>query len=313
VSDLSSDLKLLEREQTTESGAKDRLVGMFKSLDDKLNSKEDLLYHFRMILLERVARREGCCVVMLGESKTRLAVRALSLTIKGRGEQLPIDVASEARVAPGISFVRPLKEIFPDEMAHFNRSLGLESALLPSVTSGLPFKASIERLTENLIVGLQNDFPATAGAVSKTAEKVTTRTTEGLIGPFPSDGFEPARGDFPKCSICLANIHPDDFMWRRLQTVETLEEIGNRESGPGKEAGVGRAIQDGPSSTDAFLHLCYSCQNIARDLAASTVPSRKADVSPPILPWDLPPHSGEAVAANRARMKLQIDEHLLEE
>ncbi|KAI9006882.1 hypothetical protein DFJ74DRAFT_689687 [Hyaloraphidium curvatum] len=307
---------------------RERLVALFSRLDGRLSSKEDLLHHFRTALLARTARRLGCSHVFLGDSSGRIAVRALSLTIKGRGERMPLDVAAESRPFPGLTFLRPLRDVLPDEIAAFNRFRRLEPVAVPGVASAMPFKASIDRLTEHLVVGLQAEFPATTGAVYKTAYKVDTLTTRGKLvryGPSGREQAVPVAGSFPACALCLGDVHPGDYGWRRDRTVESLDQIGTgpaadgeAHEGNGHQAGARGEPAHAPDDPgDLFRDLCYACQNIARDLAASAVPGRRdlrhSESAAAVAAMDLPPHSAAAIAANRAKMRAAVAEFLLED
>ena len=65
-----------------------------------VDAREDFLWMLRMRMLDRVARRFGCQWIMLGESATRVAIRTLAATSKGRGYTLPWDVGAASPSSP---------------------------------------------------------------------------------------------------------------------------------------------------------------------------------------------------------------------
>lgn len=247
------------------------------------------------------------------------------MTIKGKGEHLPLEIAGDALLDPHLQVARPLKELLPDELVHFNRIRTLTEVPLPDLTSGLPFKASIDRLTETLVVGLQKEFPATVGAVAKTAGKVTTTTTIGRIGPFtkkenprPEEGWK----EGVICAVCQGDVGEGDYMWRRERTVESLKEIGQIKAYVEQEqAGQKSTFTDPPFNSDTddiCVHLCYGCQNIARDLASSSSSGVKwagslSSELELLKRWPMPGYSLEAIARNREKMREEIKGFLLGE
>lgn len=220
---------------------------------------------------------------------------------------MPLEIAGEAHIAPGLTFIRPLREVLPDEIAMYNRVKELRVLQVPSIVSAEQPNASIDRLTENLLVGLQRSFPATMGAVSKTAYKVQTRTTDGLVGPFQNQPEPTEELAFFKCAICYSYIHPDDADWRRRRTVESLDDL-NRDVDPHKEDKLLAGIEE---TGELFRHLCYGCQNVARDLVdrKGPLPAEGADNGR----LDFPPYGVKAIASNREKMKVMIGEFLIED
>ncbi|CAG8463658.1 9994_t:CDS:2 [Diversispora eburnea] len=85
------------------------------------------------------------------DCSTRLATKIISLTSKGRG-------------------------------------FSFETVFIPSLTSLRPSKSSIERLTEDFIVGLERDYPSTVSTIARTGSKLTT-----------SNSID----DENRCALCL--------------------------------------------------------------------------------------------------------------
>jgi cytoplasmic tRNA 2-thiolation protein 2 len=163
-------------------------VGNLNHLRDALSAlpkgtgREALVRQLRARLLLSMARTEGCDVLIFGDSMTRQAIRALTLTAEGRGFVMPEETAgvraygdgkelgvSEFAPQPGKSmskvlfiticidritetlvFLRPLRDLLSKEIGVYNWFKGLDTSLVlrPTMVSRHPIKGSIERLTE---------------------------------------------------------------------------------------------------------------------------------------------------------------------
>ncbi|KAJ1972989.1 Cytoplasmic tRNA 2-thiolation protein 2, partial [Dimargaris xerosporica] len=148
------------------------LLQQYLASATKLSTREDLLWHLKQTLLHRVARKHRCEFIVVGDTCTRLAVKAIAMTSKGRGYSLPFDLGTGAGWFQDVRFVRPFRDCMDREVVLYNRFKGLEAVHTPSVTTGLPIKSSIDRLTEDFIKGLDRDFPSTTSTVTRTAAKL---------------------------------------------------------------------------------------------------------------------------------------------
>ncbi|RKP37480.1 hypothetical protein BJ085DRAFT_29496 [Dimargaris cristalligena] len=184
----------------------------------KLTAKEELLADLRTSLLLQRARQHGCELVFLGDTCTRLAIRVIALTSRGRGYSLPVELGDGSQW---------FKEVVTP----------------PSFTTGLPVKASIDRLTEDFIVGLDRDFPSTTSAVTRTAAKLT-----------PRDGLDLRK----QCLLCLMPVETDIPQWKSDITVRTNTDSQSTKDAQGPSS---------PSTLNLTSHLCYACQNTLSELA----------------------------------------------
>ncbi|KAI8813537.1 hypothetical protein BJ742DRAFT_788629 [Cladochytrium replicatum] len=260
----------------------------------KFSSKEDLIYQYRSQLLLQIAREENCQAMLLGDNATRLAIRVISQTSKGRGFSLPLEIAGDTNFHGDVIVTRPLREILSKEVAFFNHYEGIEFIARPKLTTGMPAKQSIDRLTEDFIVGLMNDYPATVNTVYRTASKVST----GLDRP-----------DVSKCPLCGGPVQAESNQWRRRHTISKLGESSAEngssdnkcdDSGCCGSGGCGSNVE----SVNVQPLLCYGCQNLPSD----------RDPKKPLL---LPPYvldgikSKEQVGRNRAYMEEVVQEFIL--
>ncbi|KAK9727632.1 Cytoplasmic tRNA 2-thiolation protein 2, variant 2 [Basidiobolus ranarum] len=140
----------------------------------KATAKEDMISYLKNKLLIQIAKRENCSIILLGDSSTRIAVKCIAYTSKGRGFSLPYDVAAEIEVEKGVGYLRPLRDCLTKELGIYNYLHKLETVFVPTITTGAPIKASIDRLTEEFITSLDRDFPSTVSTVVRTASKLTT-------------------------------------------------------------------------------------------------------------------------------------------
>ncbi|KAJ3045491.1 Cytoplasmic tRNA 2-thiolation protein 2 [Rhizophlyctis rosea] len=168
----------------------EKLQKCFSALG-KLSSKEDLLHYLTMQLLYAAARRNDCHGLLLGDNSTRVAIRTIAQVSKGRGFAMPIDVASECDWLRDVILLRPLRDVDAKEIGLCNQYEGLETVHVPNLTTAMPTKASIDRLTEDFITGLQRDFPSTVSTVARTAFKTSTE--------WNAEGVE-------RCALCSGLI-----------------------------------------------------------------------------------------------------------
>ncbi len=122
-----------------------------------------------------------CTQIFTSESSTSLAITLLSGIAIGRGMQIPRDVSFRDGVrmqnseseegAAGVDLIRPLREFSSEEVETYNTfhpyGSGLEKWFF--ATDAL---ASIERLTESFVCGLQRDFPSTIPTLFRTGDKL---------------------------------------------------------------------------------------------------------------------------------------------
>jgi cytoplasmic tRNA 2-thiolation protein 2 len=137
------------------------------------SSKEDLIQYYTTLALELEARRLGCNMIMYGDNSTLLAIKTISNTSKGRGISLHLELAIEnLDPVAQILHVKPLRDILGKEIGIFNQYREVNSFLHPNITTGMHKKASIERMTAEFILELENEFPSTVSTITRTAFKI---------------------------------------------------------------------------------------------------------------------------------------------
>ncbi|TPX32592.1 hypothetical protein SmJEL517_g04263 [Synchytrium microbalum] len=223
-----------ERQKTP----RERLIRSLSSAS-KMSSREDLIQYYRQQLLIQVAREHSCPYILLGDSATRTAIKIISGVCKGRGFGLPALVASESTQGDVI-ILKPMRDLTSKEVAVLAQLCEINVNTVRSFDTGLPAKSSIDRLTEDFILGLQVDFPSTTSTVLKTGFKVET-------------GHD-SKAHVTQCPLCGGAVEPASHEWRSSHTVSSL-------------------IPPIPLSSppkDSSRGLCYGCQNVAWDLGDNT-------------------------------------------
>ncbi|KAJ3019441.1 Cytoplasmic tRNA 2-thiolation protein 2 [Thoreauomyces humboldtii] len=280
----------------------------------KATAKEDMLELLVNKAILRIARKEGCSVVAVGDSSTRMAVKVLSMTSKGRGFALPVEMTENATWYEGMRIIRPLRDILSKEVAFFNRFENVSSVISPDFTTGMPARTSIDRLIETFVVGLQNDFPMTVNTVVRTASKVPSAYQDKGIA---------------SCPLCDGPVQPDSKDWRTRHTVTHLPEpeasstdSADTSKAPPIEFDHPAPGTDSTSShlTDVSRFFCYSCQNICRDVVdTASTGRRKQTAENPATPADafvLPGYIDEEIKTLQSRsrewMKSEISDFLID-
>uniref|UniRef100_A0A8C4VY78 Cytoplasmic tRNA 2-thiolation protein 2 n=1 Tax=Gopherus evgoodei TaxID=1825980 RepID=A0A8C4VY78_9SAUR len=172
----------------------EQLIRLFGSVKT-LTAKEELLQTLRNHLILHTARTQGYSKVMMGESCTRLAVKLLTNLSLGRGASLAMDTGFSDDRHGDVVVVRPMREYSAKEIAFYNHLFGVPTVFTPALDTKALEKASIHRVIERFVYGLQAEFPSTVSTVYRTGEKLSV--TPGDASP----AAEPER-----CLLCLCAL-----------------------------------------------------------------------------------------------------------
>ncbi|XP_042866004.1 cytoplasmic tRNA 2-thiolation protein 2-like [Penaeus japonicus] len=180
----------LLKSQSLEESAKDLLISC-----KSLSAKEDLAEQLRRDLILQAAEALGYEKVFLGDNATSLSVAILGNVAIGRGSQLPGRVHFKS-VHRGIEMYRPMREILQNEIQHYVKIHSLLTVQAPSFqTKG----QSITSCTEDFVMGLQKDFPATIPTIFRTGDKLMSSSSEQSRRTTP----EPVVGVSSCNEICV--------------------------------------------------------------------------------------------------------------
>ncbi|KAJ2702954.1 Cytoplasmic tRNA 2-thiolation protein 2 [Coemansia sp. IMI 203386] len=228
---------------------RERLHRLFDSLGSATN-RESLLDAIKTYLLARLARESGCSVLLMGDSATRIASKIVSLTSRGRGFSLPLEVASECAWLDGLTVVRPMRDFVAKEIAFLNLWAGFRSVVVPTFTTGAPAHASIDRLTEAFVVGLDRDFASTVPTVCRTVQKLEPRPEALVASP---------------CLVCGMPVDPNSQTWRSRLTVSDapLHSSASEPASIPADADISTSASSAAAPPlDISTRLCYACQSV---------------------------------------------------
>merc|ERR550534_946841 len=170
-----------------------QLNNLFDSVHN-ITAQEDLLYRLKQRLINFAAMKSGHTKIFLGSTGTRLAGQLLTAMAQGRGAQIADEVGfSDNR--SGVPCLRPMREFVDKEVGYLAHFLRVVSVSIPTLSTKLGAAASIGRLTEDFVVKLQTDYPATISTLFRTGDKFRS------IG-VSSDGKEAGS----ECLMCGSQI-----------------------------------------------------------------------------------------------------------
>ncbi|XP_028983048.1 cytoplasmic tRNA 2-thiolation protein 2 isoform X2 [Betta splendens] len=250
-----------------------------------LTARQNLLNTLRQHLLVHMARTRGYSKLMLGDSRTRLAVKLLTSLSLGRGAQLAQDTGfSDSRYGDIIS-VRPMRDHSAKEVFYYNHLFHVTFLFIPSLDTKMTDKASVQRLTESFVTKLQEEFPSTVSTIYRTSEKLQT------AGRCSSTGDQCER-----CLLCLCTLDTavDDASafqatliseqlsqtaWPRVDRSKVAKHQGKPEStsftaqycsakAGAQDCGGCCSFAKEPEPMDLRSLLCYSCQLTIRDMSS---------------------------------------------
>ncbi|RIA91741.1 hypothetical protein C1645_847160 [Glomus cerebriforme] len=293
------DAKILQQEDSIFSPS-EKLLNLLNNIS-KLTAKEDFIWYLKLCYLIDTARKNGCTRLFLGDCSTRLSIKIISLTSKGRGFSLPLETSGETDWFKDVIITRPMKDMLSKEIGIYNQFAGLEDIYIQSVTSMMHAKASIERLTEDFIVRLEKEFPSTVSTIARTGAKLT-----------PSDYILEEN----RCIICLMPYQENNKIWQNriiVMTIPSLQQSNGCSniqqlhcSKNSKNPYDCSNVSNDESMTNIEFTdlLCYGCRVNMRDIK---VANNKTI---------LPPYVAEGVEEkkkkdNRKQMRKHIEEYLL--
>ncbi|CAO3631696.1 unnamed protein product [Mucor fragilis] len=266
----------------------------------KTTAKEDLLWNIKMEMLVTVARREGCPYIFMADSATRQAIKMISMTSKGRGYSVALDVSVDnTQSFKDLCIMRPMKDMLSKEIGFYNHFANVtQFETLPyNFSTMMPGKTSIDRLTEEFIVSIEREFPSTVSTICRTVMKLT-----------PSADMDLTR----TCAICLMPFEADIGAWRQHITVTDVLDADESKTKQ-QSAGCGDCSNpdggccssgsaDKEPRIDMNTFLCYSCQVNLKDYNEESVAS-------------LPPYVAENVCdqSRDSRLLSQIKGFLIED
>ncbi|KAH9247999.1 hypothetical protein BASA81_014374 [Batrachochytrium salamandrivorans] len=245
------------------------------------------------------ARKHGCTGLVLGDSSTAIAIRVIANTSKGRGLSLPADIG-DSDWHRDVHLLRPMRDILSKEIGIFNHLCKLETVAHTSFATLLPTKTSIDRLSQDFIVGLEQDFPATVSTIARTAFKINTDHMTKKI-----------------CPLCEGPVDNIDYFASIDSLVQAPAVSCKPIGGDATECCSSTQTQSkccqGAGSTasqlDIYHLLCYACRNIAHDI--SKPQQSNTSMQTTVLPGYVMRNSSQRLS--RESMKAQISDYLIDD
>lgn len=216
-------------------GTLDRTLSCLRSK----SSQEDVVEIQRGHLYMQAARHHDCAAIMLGDSATRLAAKALSLVAQGRGERLAEDIAESVRLdSTGFKelwLLRPNKRLLQTELLMFAQQVGVPCEIQRAADDR---PDSIGGLTQQYFVDLEAQFPSLVNTVARITDKL-----------IRVDGA----ADELACAVCRSSIATDSDDWDSRVVIDRLDNETDRD---------GTQQEQAPP-------LCYGCRVTFTDATES--------------------------------------------
>ncbi|KAJ3394050.1 Cytoplasmic tRNA 2-thiolation protein 2 [Lobulomyces angularis] len=204
---------------------------VFKHYISSIQSKDsvqDSIKNIKLRLILQHAKDRNCGLIFFGDNSTRIACQSIAMASKGRGYSFPIDFSLSTSWYNGFVIIKPLKDILVKEIGIYNKLNNLDSfPFFDGLEKLFGNKVSIDKLTEDFIIGLDVEFPSTVSTIFKTITKATTSVNDTCL----------------PCKNCLGPIKSNCDIWLASHSVTRLETITN----PVEELEVRN------------IELCYSC------------------------------------------------------
>lgn len=288
--------KKFER-QETRTHRTEKLKNLFDA-KSSMTAKEDLLRTLRSKLLLTTARNLSYSKIMFADCASRISVRLLSDISQGRGGDLPYDTGFSDDRHGDVIFTRPMREFMTKEIALYNFFNNVETVLIPTLGTMSHSHASIDRLTEDFVSGLQADFPFTVSTIFRTGDKLSVKDVSDDVAACALCGVpmsvDPTLLSTLTDSVSSVKLNTDDE--NTPQSASSSDCCGGCSSGCSTSSSEQELTKE--NILDTF---CYGCRLTFKD--------SKFSVS------DLPSSVLEAAKKvhHRAQMKEQIKDFLFDE
>ena len=174
---------------------KSNLLKIFDSLEN--DTKQQLLGILRNNLLARFAYELGYKKILMGSNTTRLSIQLLNGICCGKGAMASDDIIFADNRFPGLAVCRPLRDFLSKEIAFYVNISDAKCFNFPNFDSVDRLgnkKPSINHVTEDFLVELQNIQPFTTNTVFKTGSK---------LSPVLKEGYK-------ICSLCVLRFNESE-------------------------------------------------------------------------------------------------------
>lgn len=184
-----SALPSLDRDAKVDEENEEKFKILLKSVKSE-TAKRDLLKRLKLLCLIRIAKLLNVRYLIVGDNCTDLSSNILSDVAQGRGGQIKDQVSVVDKRWSDIIIVRPLRELQIKELLLYNYFRGVK--YFPSLSASIETNSSIQSETNDFVVSLQDQFPATVCTLFSTASKLTSLNSN--------------KTDGNKCNMCCSPV-----------------------------------------------------------------------------------------------------------
>lgn len=239
------------------SNSSDKLRETFNVAYSGLRTLTDRESFYKLTLrnlMIRLARDNGFSKVFTGETGTVLAAKLLSTIALGRGSQIREESGFVDGRDPAVTILRPMREFTSKEVALFNHHSGVRHRVQRTPSTGRDSRASISRLTESFLNGLQEDFPSTISTVWRTGDKLVSRTSSTTL-----------------CKLCGSKLDCVDApASSAVSALNLTRQLSRLSLSSDDESGV---LEGG------YDTLCYACCNLSKKVDPEHLPPNVSSTS----------------------------------
>ena len=191
---------IVSLEQLFEGHSTIAMQSLFQTLESD-SAREDMLQNLREQLLVQFARDNQFPFLLLGDSCTRLAIRTLGNTAKGRGRGLPLELAfSRLYEEEGVTLVRPMKEVLDKEAAIMMRLVGMKCGSCRTFSTATDLHSTIDRIAETFVLRVQRDYPSTVHTILRSADRLKFSGKDPATCPLCRSPMPPSELDLARDS-----------------------------------------------------------------------------------------------------------------
>ncbi|CCH40946.1 hypothetical protein BN7_480 [Wickerhamomyces ciferrii] len=216
-------------------------------------SKHDLIQIIKKELIKNFAYVNDCKTIIWGHNMSRLAEEVISLTVKGRGAEIFLNLTDGIEKYNEdfeIEHLHPLRDISQNEINIFINLQEISNLIL--IPKEKTDKLMVKQKTINEIVGdyytyVDTEYDNIVSTVVKTGSK--------LVEPIK-------KYDHKNCSICKGKIYNDPMNWLRAitfnESIEPENELEFESLNEWKEANKEDLLE--LENSEKFpIDICYGC------------------------------------------------------
>jgi len=247
IAEYSSEVEL---DQLFQNGKRQEVYTCLQNIKEP-SAREEFIQNLRRHAIIQGAELMQCKKVFTGENATKISIDLLTGVSLGKGGNLAQETGFRDTRHSDIMMLRPLRDVSGKELALYAQYHCLSIFSEPTITTGKESLFSIRKLTEDFLIGLHNDFPATLSTVFKTGDKLQVEMNE--------DG----KGDDNTCVFCDALLDTDTEHHNSLQATNWSSIVSSK----------GKSLEGDTLVSDNLFNLDLSSLLLDSDNPSSCPPA----------------------------------------